>query len=80
MHSSTFSLALACLLASTVVASAGDAPSRSDMRKACSADYQRLCGDVSPGNGGLRQCFADHMSELSAACVDVLKRRAAART
>lgn len=79
MQFRTFSLALACLFASSMVGEAGEAPSRSEMRKACYGDYRRLCNNVLPGSGGLRQCFADHKSELSAACADVLKRQAASK-
>lgn len=77
MRLRALSVALVCLFASAA-AVAAQAPSRSEMRKACYSDYQRLCSEFSPGSGELRQCFADHKSELSAACADVLKRQAAA--
>ncbi|MBS1166200.1 MAG: hypothetical protein H6R00_2225 [Proteobacteria bacterium] len=79
----TVSVALLCLFASAAVAQTVDQsspPSRSEMRRACSADYQRFCSDFQPGSNGLRQCFADHKSQLTSACVDVLKRQATAKS
>lgn len=82
MQFRTVSIALLCLFASAAAAQTVDqssAPSHAEMRRACSADYRRFCSDFSPGSGELRQCFADHKSQLSSACVDVLKRQAAAK-
>lgn len=81
MRFRTVSVSLFCLLASmaTQAAEQANPPTRSEMRKACYSDYRRFCSDFSPGSGELRQCFADHKSELSAACADVLKRKAAAK-
>lgn len=77
------SIALLCLLAPAAVAQTADQsspPSRTEMRRACSADYRRFCSDFQPGSHELRQCFADHKSQLSSACVGVLKRQAAAKS
>ena len=81
MRFRTVFVALLCLFA-TVAAQAAEQtnpPSRSEMRKACYSDYRSFCSAFSPGSDGLRQCFTDHKSELSAACADVLKRQAAAK-
>ena len=48
-----------------------------DLRGACQADYQRLCGNVSPGGGRVRQCMLDNADRLSPPCKDALKARAA---
>jgi Cysteine rich repeat len=35
------------------------------MRKACMADYRKLCPGVRPGEGRVVACFEEHMRELS---------------
>jgi hypothetical protein len=47
-------------------------PSRSSMRQACGADFQKFCADVHPGSGHVAQCLLAHRDELSPACRDVL--------
>ena len=82
MQVRTISIALLCLFASAAAAQTVDQsspPTRAEMRRACSADYRRFCSDFSPGSGELRQCFADHKSQLSSACIDVLKRQTASQ-
>lgn len=37
---------------------------------ACKEDAQKLCGDVKPGGGGVRDCLKTHEAELSQACKD----------
>ena len=82
MQARIVSIALLCLFASAAAAQTADQsspPSRAELRRACSADYRRFCGDFSPGSDELRQCFADNKSKLSSACVNVLKRQATAK-
>ena len=38
------------------------------MRKACMADYRKLCPGVRPGEGRVVACFEEHMRELSPGC------------
>ena|SRR5882724_3164898 len=35
---------------------------------ACKADVQKLCGDVKPGGGAIKDCMKAHEAELSAGC------------
>jgi len=37
---------------------------------ACKDDAQKLCGDVKPGDGKIKDCMKQHESELSEACKD----------
>jgi hypothetical protein len=51
-----------------------EAPSRAEMRRACTADYERFCRETRPGSAELRQCFAEHAADLSTDCRDVIRR------
>jgi hypothetical protein len=42
------------------------------VRQACADDVHRLCADVAPGGGRIRQCFIAKRDDLSAACKDAL--------
>jgi len=64
----------ACAALAQTADTAAPPPSRTEMRRACAADYQRLCSHVRPGGGALRQCFTDHAADLSPACLQVLQR------
>jgi hypothetical protein len=35
---------------------------------ACKEDAKRLCADVKPGGGRIRQCLKEHEADLSSAC------------
>jgi hypothetical protein len=37
---------------------------------ACREDAQKLCGDVKPGEGGVRDCLKSHETQLSQGCKD----------
>lgn len=38
------------------------------VRQACHDDVERLCRDVKPGHGQIRQCLEAHQAELSTGC------------
>jgi hypothetical protein len=38
------------------------------VREACHDDVERLCHDVKPGRGQIRECLKAHESELSTGC------------
>jgi hypothetical protein len=38
------------------------------LREACRTDVERLCKDVKPGHGQIRECLAAHQAELSDGC------------
>lgn len=38
------------------------------VREACHDDVERLCKDVKPGGGRIRECLRAHSRELSAGC------------
>jgi hypothetical protein len=38
------------------------------VREACHDDVARLCHDVKPGHGQIRECLKAHESELSTGC------------
>lgn len=63
-------------LSAAILAAASFAGTRQQMmsalRTACKADVQRLCSDVSPGHGALKQCIKNHASELSDGCRQAL--------
>ncbi len=40
----------------------------------CRQDVQKLCPNVKPGGGALRDCLQQHASELSPACQEHLKQ------
>jgi hypothetical protein len=44
----------------------------------CSWDVLRLCGGTLPGEGRIRACMRENMSQLSAGCVDAMLTAAAA--
>ena len=47
----------------------GGAPGHfAKVRQACRADVERLCKDVKPGEGRIRECLKTHAAELSDGC------------
>jgi Golgi apparatus protein 1 len=54
------------------------AAKRGNRINACQADIDKLCKDVPRGGGRLAECLRSHSSQLSAACKEALKPRAAA--
>jgi hypothetical protein len=47
----------------------------SRVRDACSADADKLCADVEPGQGATVRCLREHESELSERCRSALPAR-----
>jgi hypothetical protein len=43
------------------------------VREACRPDVERLCKDVKPGGGRIRECLKAHASELSDTCKAAIK-------
>lgn len=47
----------------------GGAPGHfAKVREACRTDVERLCKDVKPGEGRIRECLKTHATELSDGC------------
>lgn len=64
-------LATLVTLAATA-AGAADLNTRRSAAAACRPDAQRLCADVQPGGGRIRQCLVDHADALSPSCRQVV--------
>jgi hypothetical protein len=47
-------------------------PSRMEVMRACAGDVDRLCPGVPPGQGRIKACMKEHISQLSAPCFDKL--------
>jgi hypothetical protein len=47
--------------------------------RACSADYDRLCSEVTPGGGRILACLKGHPDQLSVACAQMMPRAQALR-
>lgn len=43
-----------------------------EIKKACKADYKKLCKEVKPGEGRIIQCLNSKQAELSQSCKDAL--------
>jgi hypothetical protein len=43
------------------------------VREACRPDVERLCKDVKPGGGRIRECLKAHAPELSDTCKAAIK-------
>jgi hypothetical protein len=44
-------------------------------RMACTADYQKFCAGVSPGDGRALACLSKQKAKLSPACRAVIEKR-----
>ena len=79
----TLLIPLACVsFMLSLGAAAQDAPAPAPaepVRTACAADFKKLCSDVQPGGGRIRQCIAAHKDELSQGCRDALAQARAHR-
>jgi cytochrome c553 len=53
-------------------------PSGADLRAACSADLQKFCSNLQPGEKPMK-CMRAHLDELSDACKSAIAQARAAR-
>jgi len=61
------------VLASVLLLTAARAVAQqSAARQACASDIKQLCAEVSPGEGRLKACVAEHFGQLSASCQTAL--------
>jgi hypothetical protein len=51
----------------------GDIPPQA--RKACRADYSKLCPGVRPGEGRVVACFEQHVRQLSPGCRQAMREQ-----
>lgn len=45
------------------------------LRQACAEDVRRLCSDVAPGGGRIKQCLTEKSDEVSEACKQAVAAR-----
>jgi outer membrane protein OmpA-like peptidoglycan-associated protein len=60
------------LIASMASAQQPQVPSRTEVLRACAGDVERLCPGVPPGQGRIKACMKEHVSQLSTPCFDKL--------
>jgi hypothetical protein len=46
-----------------------------EVRAACEADVKRLCPNIEPGGGRVRECLRSHATELSPACAQKMEHK-----
>ncbi|HEX3903791.1 MAG TPA: cysteine rich repeat-containing protein [Polyangia bacterium] len=51
----------------------GDSGPFAKVREACHDDVERLCKEVEPGDGRLRECLRAHKDELSEGCKTAIR-------
>jgi hypothetical protein len=81
-HTQTFSgpvtalvqvtLAVACMAGTLLALPSLAQDARSQARKACEADYRRLCTGIMPGGGRVRRCLDEHADALSPRCKQII--------
>jgi hypothetical protein len=71
----TWILALACIGTVALAQAQQPAPpaNMGAIRAACKDDIKKLCADVKPGGGRIKDCMVAHKDELSPACRDSVK-------
>lgn len=57
----------------------GQAPDRTAIRKACSADFQSNCPGIQPGGGRLAACLKEKRASFSETCLAALQQARAQR-
>jgi chemotaxis protein MotB len=65
-------IAAALLLAASVGWAQPQIPTRMEIARACAGDVERLCPGVPPGQGRIKACLKERVSQLSATCFDTL--------
>ena len=66
-------LAVALALVGFLMASAYDAVAADE--NPCKADYEKLCGNVKPGEGRIQACLKQHKDEVSPECKAFLETK-----
>jgi hypothetical protein len=80
MNKLTVCIAIAMsLLVNVAYAQQVPAPSGLQIAEACGGDIDRLCPGVPPGQGRIKACMKQHVSQLSPQCFDTLMAAAAAK-
>jgi hypothetical protein len=51
----------------------GKLAEREKVKAVCAPEVQRLCGDVPPGKGAVKQCMKANRDKVSDACKDAMK-------
>jgi hypothetical protein len=83
-HSSRWRAGRSIAILTTIIAMAGafecqaqqnpgDIPP--EARRACTADYRKLCPGVRPGEGRVVACFEEHARQLSPGCRQAMRQR-----
>ncbi len=67
---------LALVVTVTSFAFGAGSDSVTAMENPCKADFERLCGDVAPGQGRIQDCLKEHKDEISQECKAFLKVKA----
>lgn len=65
-------LASASLLPLAPAAFATEPVGTQQIARACAGDIDRLCPGVPPGQGRIKACMKQHITQLSAPCFDTL--------
>lgn len=69
--------AVLLMISAALSVAAADTPRNQEiaaLRTACKADIERLCPDVEPGQGRLKECLMSHKEQMSVGCIEALRK------